>query len=104
MIKGKTDSGFEFEIDEKKLQDIRFVDALAAIEDGTDLTAVVEASYNIRKVLLGTKQSKKLIAFITEQHKKDGIEEDYIPAEEVNRIVGEIISKAAEEKKKLKNS
>lgn len=33
MIKGKTESGFEFEIDEQKLNDMEYVDDLAEIDE-----------------------------------------------------------------------
>lgn len=33
MIKGKTKSGFEFEIDEEKLNDYRFLKEVARVED-----------------------------------------------------------------------
>lgn len=38
MIKAKTESGFEFEIDEHRLDDMQMIDDLAAI-DGGDWTA-----------------------------------------------------------------
>lgn len=34
MIKGKTESGFEFEIDEHKVADMRVIDAMVEVEDG----------------------------------------------------------------------
>lgn len=40
MITGKTDSGFEFEIDEKILDDYELIESLAEVEDGDTLEIV----------------------------------------------------------------
>lgn len=34
MIKGKTKSGFEFTVDENKVNDMRVIDAMVEVEDG----------------------------------------------------------------------
>lgn len=34
MIKGKTESGFEFTVDENKVNDMRVIDAMVEVEDG----------------------------------------------------------------------
>ena len=100
MIKGKTDSGFEFEIDERRLEDIRIVDAVASVEKDASMLVAAKAYLTIRQTLLGTEQNEKLIEFISGLH----AEEDIIPAKEVNDTIIEIISKAGELSKKAKNS
>ena len=100
MIKGKTDSGFEFEIDERRLEDIRLVDAVAKVEKGADMIAAAKAYLTIRQVLLGEEQNEKLIAFIGSLHAED----DIIPAKEVNDTIIEIMGKVGELNKKAKNS
>ena len=89
MIKGKTDSGFEFEIDERRLEDIRIVDAVATVEKGVDMVVAAKAYLTIRQVLLGAEQNERLIAFIGGLH----AEEDIIPAKEVNDTIIEIMGK-----------
>ena len=34
MVKGKTESGFEFEIDEQAVNDMRVIDAIVEVEEG----------------------------------------------------------------------
>ena len=34
MVKGKTESGFEFEIDEQAVNDMRVIDAMVEVEEG----------------------------------------------------------------------
>lgn len=100
MIKGKTDSGFEFEVDENRLDDVRLVDAIAIIEDKSNPVAVARAHYDLRLVLLGEDQNRKLITFVKKKHG----DEDYAPAPEVNDIVSEIMTKIGETNSKVKNS
>lgn len=55
MKKGKTNSGFEFEIEESALDNMELIDALTDLDSG-DTTAISR----VCKLLFGEKQRKKL--------------------------------------------
>lgn len=55
MKKGKLSNGFEYEIDEVTLDDMRFLDALAEADEGNPL-----AASRVCLMLLGREQRKKL--------------------------------------------
>ncbi len=86
MLKGKTQSGFEFEINEQALTDFRLLDLLSAIGDG-DFAASVKAV----TFLLGKKQKERLYDFCT----VDG----YVPADKVVEVFGEVMNACQELKK-----
>ena len=54
MLKGKTKSGFEFEIDETRLDDMEFVEALADVEEN------FLKFPKVCNILLGEEQKKRL--------------------------------------------
>ena len=54
MICGKTESGFEFQLDESALDDMRLVDALADLEDGDPLSIS-----RVLSLLLGKEQRSR---------------------------------------------
>ena len=54
MRKGKTKTGFEFEYDERLLDDMRVLDLLSEIlDDGSSEIQIVSASSKLINVLLG---------------------------------------------------
>lgn len=55
MITGKTDRGFEFEIDEEILDDYEFLEAICEIDKG-DVSIIPDAA----RMLLGDEQLKRL--------------------------------------------
>lgn len=55
MISGKLDNGFEYEIDEKCLDDMRFLDALADADEGDPL-----ATSRVCTMLLGREQKRRM--------------------------------------------
>lgn len=59
MIKGKTNSGFEFEYDEQALNDMEFLDAVVESESG-DASAILKAQSFMVIKLLGKDQRKRL--------------------------------------------
>lgn len=68
MIKGKTSSGFEYEIDEEKLDDMRLLDMIADIAEG-DITKISQLT---RKVL-GDKQREGLYKHLEETEGRPSI-------------------------------
>lgn len=86
MLKGKTESGFCFEIDETALDDMEFVEALADLE---------EDALKFPKVcnmLLGKDQKKKLYDHLRNENGK-------VPVEAVSNAIAEIMSVAGESTK-----
>lgn len=55
MKTGKLSNGFEYSIDEERLDDMRFLDALAEADEGNPL-----AASRVCVMLLGKEQRKKL--------------------------------------------
>lgn len=71
MVKGKTKSGFEFEVNEALISDYRFVTKLAALarceeEDGMEASALLG---ELVHVLLGTSGERALLDHV----KKNGV-------------------------------
>ncbi len=62
MIKGKTATGFTFKIDQKAIQDMEFIELVAAARDDGLLLP------EILKKLLGEEQKKALYDHIREEH------------------------------------
>lgn len=85
MLKGKTSTGFEFEIDERRTMDMRLVDAMAAIfRDGTTPAEQCIRLTEILDLLLGNEQKTKLYDHIAANN--DG----FVPAQAVFDEVQEI--------------
>ena len=83
MTKGKTSTGFEFEIDPRSVKDVRFVRRLAAAQkDGTLWPDVIESA-------LGAEQFDKLCDHITDA---DGFQSIENLTNEFSEIV-EIVAK-----------
>lgn len=63
MLRGKTESGFEFELEEEVLDDWELLECFRNIDKG-------EAEYIIdaAKILLGEEQYEKLKIFMKEKH------------------------------------
>ena len=86
MLKGKTESGFCFEINEKDLDDMEFVEALAELE---------ENSLKLPKVcnmLLGKEQKEKLYDHLRDENGK-------VPVDAVSNAIVEIMLVAGESTK-----
>lgn len=78
MIKGKTESGFEFEIEESRLDNMELVDAVAEASDESPITVS-----RVILLLLGEKQRKALYDFCR-------AETGNVPIEAVSRTIIEI--------------
>lgn len=88
MLQGKTKSGFEFEIDEKQLDDMEYVEMLAEIEDN------ILAFPKVIAATLGEEGKKRLY-----DHLRD--ENGRVPVAEVTEEFKEILTVAGP---KTKNS
>lgn len=86
MIKGKTKTGFEYEIKDEVLDDMELVEALA--RTGTDPSAIIEAMERI----LGAEQKKKLYEHARQ---KDG----HVSIAACEAELEEILSEAGENAK-----
>lgn len=64
MIHGTTNSGFCYEVDEKRLDDYELLEALSSVDNGNGQDIVV-----VNKLLLGENQLKALKAHL----RKDGV-------------------------------
>lgn len=78
MIQGKTKSGFEFEIDERAMDNMELVDALAEASDEDPISVS-----RVVKLFLGEKLRKRLY-----DHLRD--EKGRVPVSAVNNEVSEI--------------
>ena len=92
MIEGKTKSGFKFSLDERILDDWRFVDAIG-LSESDDASEQIRGMRDLVKMVIGDRYDafKKHIA-----EKNDG----FIPRSVVTETVIEIVNLSRE----LKNS
>ena len=82
MTKGKTSTGFEFDIDSRAVKDVRFVRRLAAAQkDGTLWPDVIESA-------LGAEQFDRLCDHITDADGYQSIENLTIEFSEIVEIIG----------------
>lgn len=59
-IKGKTSTGFNFEIDPERLDNMEFIDVLVELEDTTDVGKALTANKKLIDFVLDPEQKKKL--------------------------------------------
>lgn len=87
MKKGKTESGFNYEIDEKVLDDMELIDAMAASQgdDPTQISTVVVK-------IFGTDQRKRLYDHVR-------AEDGRVPISKVADIITEIINSLGDDGK-----
>lgn len=88
MVKGKTESGFEYEVDENKINDYRFITKLAALakcEDGDDMEAAALMGELVR-ILLGKTEEKRLLSHV----QKNGVASFDDVSEEFSEILAGI--------------
>lgn len=86
MKKGKTQCGFKYEIDEKLLDDMELIDALALAqgEDPTQLSVVVLK-------IFGAEQRKRLYDHVREDGR--------VPVEKIANIISEVINSLGDDGK-----
>ena len=91
-MKGKTKSGFQFNIDERILDDWRVVDAIG-LSESSDASEQIQGARTLVDLILGT-EKQKLLDFLAE--KNNG----FVPTTEMVKVIAEIITESRE----LKNS
>ena len=93
MIKGKTSTGFEYEYDETRLDDMRFVDVLAVVVDpeAPPFEKIAGAS-QLLTMLLGADMKKALYEHIGKNH------EGRVPRAELEQALSEIMQAKDAEK------
>ena len=98
MIEGKTSTGFSFKVDENRLNNMEFIDALADITeaDRDNVGDVMVALSRLIGYLL-TKDQKKAL------YDHCRLEDGTVPIAEVNREVLEIIAYNGERSEEVKN-
>ena len=75
MVKGTTSTGFDFEYDPTRLDDMRFVDILAVVaDDKAGFLERVKGMSQLITMLLGSELKEKLYDHIG--HDMDGVEND----------------------------
>lgn len=88
MLRGTTKSGFKFEIDEARVNDMEFLDALAETQDD------VLGFSKVCTMLLGSEQKKRLY-----DHLRD--DRGHVPIEAMQEAIEDILKSSGED---LKNS
>ena len=91
MVKGKTSSGFKFEVSKRIAEDWRFTVALADM-DSSDASRKLAGSTNVVRLLLKDQEE----AFYKHLEDEDGI----VPAEKVWNEVKEILHEMGKPAKK----
>lgn len=93
MIKGTTSTGFAYEYDETRLDDMRFVDVLAVVVDpeAPQFDKISGAS-KLLTMLLGKQMKKDLYAHIGKDH------EGRVPRAELEKALEEIMQTKDAEK------
>lgn len=98
MITGKTSNGFEYNIDERTLNDYEFVESIVLAENGENPTEKMTAVIKLAKYILGEEGKKTLLNKIKKEN--DG----WVPQEKVYEEVFEIIHDIMKQNAKAKNS
>lgn len=86
MTKGVLDNGFEFEFDDSQLNDMRFVDILAGIEDNPLLFSKAAT------MMLGKEQKERLYKYLEDENGRVSVE-----------LFGAAITEIIEKSSTLKN-
>lgn len=97
MIKGITSSGFEFEVDERCLNDWRLIKAISK-SDSKDQVDRLHAIATMINMLLGDEGEEKLVDFIAKNN--DG----YVPSEKMYAIVKEVFDEVKNINEEAKKS
>ena len=95
MIKGTTSTGFAYEYDETRLDDMRFVDVLARVVDPeTPKLDKISGVSRLTDLLLGPELKAALYAHIGAAHG------GRVPAAELEAALGEIMAAAGKDAEK----
>ena len=85
MTKGKLDNGFDFEIDEKKLNDMRYIELIRAA--GNDPIKSLE----LAEATLGVEQKERLYEFLEDEEGRVSPEACYNAMDEMFQKAGEAV-------------
>lgn len=98
MRKGTTKSGFQYEFDETRLDDMRFVDVMAVVvrDDAKEFDQIVATS-KLMTMLLGEDLKEKLYEHIAKTHG------GRVPLEVFKQHLEEIMTGSGETETELKN-
>jgi hypothetical protein len=91
MLKGKTQSGFAFEIDEDKLDDMDVLEYFGSVDDDMSILP------KLIEILLGKEQKDKLREFVIEKVGKYKISTTYQMVMEILEEAGRINDEAKKE-------
>ena len=95
MVKGTTSTGFDFEYDPTRLDDMRFVDILAVVaDDKAGFLERVKGMSQLITMLLGSELKEKLYDHIGSAH--DG----RVPREDAEAALSEIMAAAGKDAEK----
>ncbi len=89
MIEGKTRSGFKFNLDEEKLDDMEILEYLAEVED--DLSQLPK----LLEIFLGAEQKQRLYDFVKKKEGRVSIKTTY-------EILLDIFAEAGDQNKEIK--
>lgn len=95
MLKGKTEAGFKYEVNENIGKDFRIVIALRKL-NSDDMVTKVEGTYDYAEAILGKKGIDSIVAFTID---KIGYADANFITEQLHEIVRKANEKSAEVKK-----
>ena len=87
MVKGKTNAGFEFEIDMANIEDMRFIEDLADADEGEP-----RALRRVLDKMLGKAQKERLYEFYQD-------EKGRVPVDSIRDAIGEMFASIGDESK-----
>lgn len=85
MVKGKTTSGFAFEVDEDVLNDVEFLETLTQVQKGD-----VGESFTLIAKILGAEQKKALY-----DHARN--KKGFVPADKISEEIADILAALSED-------
>lgn len=94
MLKGKTDAGFEFEVNENIGKDFRIVMALRKL-NSDEVLAKIEGTYDFAEAVLGKSGLDKIVSYSTK-------EKGFADAEFIVGQCHEILAYANEQSEEIK--
>lgn len=97
MITGKTSNGFEYSVNEKVIEDWRFIKAIARAES-KDKAEMLSGTVDLCNMILGEDGETRLVEQIKERNG-----EDFVSAQDIYNVITEII-KALSTNSLTKNS
>lgn len=88
MVSGKTSTGFEFKVNEKVLNDWRFVTAIAD-SDSEDETRAMQGVTQMVRLLLDKKSEQALIKHVEDEDGIANIDAMMVEIRDIFKIIGD---------------